>query len=301
MSFNFIRIKRALVYRSARLFSDRKYLEILFPLRIGYPLNLDHPKTFNEKLQWLKLHDHRPEYTQMVDKVEAKKYVANIIGEEYIIPTLEVFESAEDIDFDIMPDQFVLKCTHDSGSVIVCRDKSKLDKKKTKKILAKALNNNYFYAKREYPYKDVKPRILAEQYLENPDGSALKDYKFYCFDGAPVYCQVISDRQTRTSMDFFDRNWLHQPFHKTKGYPFAEKLPKRPINHALMLNLAARLSSGHPFLRVDFYEIDGQVYFGELTFYPASGMGAFSPMEWDYKFGELIHLPERYDIGGVAY
>lgn len=293
MDISKTRILRALVYRTARLFPDRLYLKILFPLRTGYPLNLDSPQTFNEKLQWLKLHDYHPEYSRMVDKAEAKEYVSNIIGKEYIIPTIAVYNSAKEIEFDALPDQFVLKCTHDSGSVIVCRDKQQLNQAVIKKKISKMLNRNYFYKSREYPYKSVVPRIIAEKYLESSDGKELKDYKFYCFDGDPIYCQVISDRKSRKSIDFFDKEWHHQPFHRTKGYPFSEKMPLRPVNHAKMLELAARLSSGHPFLRVDFYEINRQIYFGELTFFPASGMGAFSPKEWDYKFGELIHLPDR--------
>ena len=287
------RIRLALVYRFARFFPDRKLLELLFPLRTGYSLNLDHPQTFNEKLQWLKLHDYRSEYTRMVDKVEAKRFVAEIIGEEYIIPTLAVYDSADEIDFDLLPDQFVLKCTHDSGSVVVCRDKRMLNQATALKKLKQGLKRNYFHENREYPYKYVTPRIIAEKYMSDPQHEELNDYKIYCFGGEPRYCQVISDRRRRKSMDFFDTEWQHQPFHKTKEYPFAERMPSRPVNYAKMLELSGRLSAGIPFLRVDFYEIEGRLYFGELTFYPASGMGGFSPMEWDYKFGELIHLPEK--------
>lgn len=291
MYINKNRLLRALVYRTARLFPDRLYLETMFSLRTGYSLNLDYPQTFNEKLQWLKLHDQHKEYTQMVDKAEVKKYVADIIGEEYIIPTLAIYDSAYSIDFNELPEQFVLKCTHDSGSVVICRDKKTLNQTATIKKLAKKLHHNYFYENREYPYKKVKPRILAEKYMSNHDGEELKDYKFYCFNGNPMYCQVVSDREKMKSMDFFDKDWNHQPFHKTKDFPFADVTPSRPINHQKMLDLARQLSAGIPFIRVDFYEIDCRIYFGELTFFPATGMGGFSPMEWDYRFGELIHLP----------
>lgn len=286
------RILRALVYRVARLFSDRSFLEILFPLRTDYPLDLDHPKTFNEKLQWLKLYDHRPEYPLMVDKVEAKKYVSAIIGENYIIPTIAVYNSTDEIDFNSLPHQFVLKCTHDSGSVIVCKDKEALNRQKALRKLNRRLKYNYFYHNREWPYKEVKPRIIAELYLDN-DGKELRDYKIYCFHGEPLYCQVVSGRKTRKAMDFFDKDWNHQPFHKTKEYPFATEPIERPVNYSLMFDLARRVSANIPFLRVDFYEIKEKVYFGELTFFPASGMGGFEPMEWDYKFGDLIRLPNQ--------
>lgn len=267
------------------------FLEVLFPLRTGYPLNLDHPQTFNEKLQWLKLYDYRPEYSRMVDKFEAKKYVADIIGETYIIPTLAVYNNLEEIDFDSLPPQFVLKCTHDSGSVVVCKDKAKLDPREALKRLKKGFRSKYYYDHREKPYKELKPRIIAEQYLDN-NGQELRDYKIYCFHGEPLYCQVVSGRNSRKTMDFFDKDWVHQPFHKTKEYPFATDPIAKPANYSLMFDLARQLSVGIPFLRVDLYEVNGKVYFGELTFYPASGMGGFSPIEWDYKFGELIHLPD---------
>lgn len=291
MNINKTRILRGLVYRLSRFFPDRTYLEILFKLRTGYPLNLEHPRTFNEKMQWLKLNDHRPIYQQMADKVEAKKYVGKIIGEDYIIPTLAVYDSVNDIEFDTLPHQFVLKCTHDSGTVFVCKDKDHLDKTAVVKLFRKALKKNYYPYNREWPYKHIRPRIIAEKYMENPGYKELVDYKIYCFHGKPMYCQVVSDRRTRKSMDFFDCNWNHQSFHKSKEYPFALNTPSRPENYAQMLELASRLSKGIIFVRVDLYEISGKVYFGELTFYPASGMGGFSPMEWDYKFGDLIHLP----------
>ncbi len=291
MNISKTRLLRGLVYRLSRFFPDRKYLEILFPLRTGYTLNLECPQSFNEKLQWLKLNDHSPKYQQMVDKVEAKKYVANIIGEEYIIPTLGVYKSPDDIEFDALPDQFVLKCTHDSGSVFICTDKDNFDRKTVVRKLRKCLKSNYYPYNREWPYKHIRPRIIAEKYMENPGCRELLDYKIYCFHGKPMYCQVVSDRKTRKSMDFFDCNWNHQPFHKSKEYPFALKTPTMPENYAQMLELARKLSEGITFVRVDFYEIKGKVYFGELTFFPASGMGGFEPMEWDYKFGDLIHLP----------
>ncbi len=284
------RLLRAIVYRCARLFPDRLYLKMLFPLRVGYSLNLNNPKTFCEKMQWLKLYNRQPDYTQMVDKVEVKKFVSKIIGQKYIIPTLAVYDRVEDIDFENLPNQFVLKCTHDSGSIVLCKDKTKLNQQTTVNILKRGLKRKYFYQNREWPYKNVKPRIIAEMYLTN-DGDDLKDYKFFCFNGIPRYCQVISGRETQMTIDFYDEEWNHQPFHEPKNYPFSETSIPRPANYWLMQDLAKRLSVNHPFLRVDFYEVKEQVFFGELTFFPTSGMGGFSPMEWDYKFGELICIP----------
>ena len=284
-------LRTILLTKSAPLFSDRKYLELLFPMRVGYKLNLDNPQTYNEKLQWLKLHDRRPEYTKMVDKVEAKKYVANIIGEEHIIPTLAIYEKVEDIDFDVLPNQFVLKCTHDSGGIVVCRDKSKLDKEVALANLKKGLSRNYYYQKREWPYKDVKPRIIAEQYMEDESGE-LKDYKFFCFYGEPKAMFIASDRfddTQETKFDFFDMDFNHLPF--TNGHPNATKAIEKPRGFEEMKNLTKKLSAGIPHARIDFYDIKGKIYFGEITFFHWSGMKPFEPKEWDYKFGEWIKLP----------
>lgn len=293
MRINWNRLFRAVVYRCASLFKDdRKYLETLFPLRVGYHLNLDNPQTYCEKLQWLKLYDRRPEYTQMVDKVEAKKYVSEIIGEKYIIPTLAVYDRAEDIDFDALPSQFVLKCTHDSGGGVICKDKTLLDRKTTVKKLKKFLKKNYFCKNREWPYKNIKPRIIAEQYLTD-GGGELNDYKFFCFAGVPKVMFIATERFNKneeTKFDFYDMNFNHLPF--TNGHPNAYVRPKKPMRFEEMKSLAAKLSVNIPQIRVDFYEVNGNVYFGELTFFHWSGMKPFVPVEWDYKFGELIHLPE---------
>lgn len=283
------RILKYLLIKNARLFPDELYLKMLFPLRTGYKLNLKNPQTFNEKLQWLKLNNRKPEMVKMVDKVDVKEYVAKIIGEEYIIPTLGVYNSVDEIDFDSLPNQFVLKCTHDSGGIVICSDKSKLDIEAAKAKLRRGLKVNYYYQNREWPYKQVKPRIIAEQYMVDESGYELKDYKFFCFDGEVKLLFIASDRGSKTEetkFDFFDTNFNHLPF--TNGHPNSTKKIAKPQGFEEMKKIAALLSKGHPHLRVDLYDINGKIYFGELTFYHWSGMTPFEPMEWDYKLGEWI-------------
>lgn len=290
----FYRVRGKFIRMAAPYLPDALYLKLLFKHRVGYKLNLDNPKTYNEKLQWLKLNDIHPEYTRMVDKVEAKKYVASIIGEEYIIPTLGVYESVDDIDFDKLPLQFVLKCTHDSGGIVVCKDKSKLDVEQAKAKLKKGWGQNYFKYNREYPYRDVKPRIIAEVYMEDEKTAELRDYKFFCFNGDVKALFIASDRMTsgeETKFDFFDAEYNHLPF--TNGHPNAKVKPEKPSRFELMKELAAKLSENMPQVRIDFYEVNGKVYFGEITFFHWSGMTPFMPLEWDYKFGEWIKLPQQ--------
>lgn len=289
------KLKLALLRRYAWLYkSDEKYLKKLFKLSMGKELNLDTPQTFSEKLQWLKLYNRKPEYTQMVDKYEAKKYVANIIGEEYIIPTLGVWDRFDDIDFDMLPDQFVLKTTHGGGNtgVVICKDKSKFDKKRAKSKLARSLKSDIYTSLREWPYKYVKKRIIAEQFIEESGHNDLPDYKFFCFDGEPKYCQVIRDRNTKETIDFYDMEWNHMPFvglnpvAKNGLNPVA-----RPLHLTNMIEICRKLATGIPFSRIDLYVVNGEEYFGEITFYPASGMGEFRPKEWNCKLGEWIKLP----------
>lgn len=286
----------AIIQRMSFLFpNDKLYLKILFRLRMGYALDLDNPQTFCEKIQWLKLFNRKPEYTQMVDKYAVKKYVANIIGEEYIIPTLGVWDRFEDIDFDKLPKQFVLKTTHDGGSygIVICKDKDVFDYKAAKKTINRSLRRCSYKVMREWPYKNVKRQIIAEEYLECMGNTDLIDYKFYCFNGQPLYCQVIKDRNSKETIDFFDQEWNHQVFYGLNPKAIQSSYPiDRPINYDKMVEVASKLSRNIPFARVDLYNIEGKIYFGEITFFPASGFGVFTPSEWDYKLGEWIKLPK---------
>lgn len=277
--------------------SDKAYLSLRYRLVFNKKLNLKEPLTYNEKLQWLKLYDRKLIYTRLVDKNEVKKYVADIIGEEYIIPTLGVWDSFEQIDFDVLPDQFVLKCTHDSGGLVICKDKVLLDKTAAKEKISKCLKRNYYWHGREWPYKNVRPRIIAEKYMQDAkerEEDALTDYKFFCFDGEPKAMFIATDRakeDTETKFDFFDMVFNHLPF--TNGHPNSDKTIQKPEQFELMIELAKKLSEGFPQVRVDFYEAEGKIYFGEITFSHWSGMVPFEPDEWDYIFGSWIKLPTK--------
>lgn len=283
-------IGKSFLYHFGGHLPDALYLRLMYYFQTGKRLHLRHPKTFNEKLQWLKLHDRKPEYTTMVDKYTAKEYVANIIGKEYIVPTLGVWDSPEEIVWEKLPNQFVLKTTHGGGSkgVVICRDKDKLDKAETIRHLQAAMKHDFYKNFREWPYKNVKPRVIAEEFLSaGSEDNGIKDYKFFCFNGVPKYCDVIAGRESRLTSDHFDMEWKHLPF-TFKNLPAAEKIPAKPQNFETMCQLAAKLSIGHPHLRVDFYEVNDKVYFGELTFYSASGFGQFMPEEWDEIWGREI-------------
>lgn len=273
---------------------DDEYLKRMFRIKMGYELDLDNPKTFNEKLQWLKLYDRKPEYITMVDKYEVKAYVAKRIGEQFIIPTLGVWNHFEDIDFDKLPEKFVLKCTHDSHGLIICSDKSKLDISASRRKLTAALKRNYYYTFREWPYKNVNPRIIAEEYMEDDTTHELRDYKFFTFDGVVKAMFVASERQVKeqeTKFDFFDEQYNHLPF--VNGHPNADVMPVKPKSFEEMKRLAEKLSQGIPHVRVDFYEVNGKIFFGELTFFHWSGLQPFKPTKWDKIFGDWIKLPEK--------
>lgn len=276
-----------------RNMDDAKFLKKQFKNVFGYELNLDNPKTFNEKIQWLKLYDRKEIYTQLVDKHKVKEHVARLIGSEYIIKTIGVWDRFEDIDFEKLPNQFVLKCTHDSGGLIVCKNKKEFNIKKAKSKINNCLKKNYYYQNREWPYKNVKPRIICEEYMSDEKQQDLLDYKFLCFNGKVKASFVCSDRRSNKGLaiDFFDRDWNHLPM--KRRYRNADNVPTQPINYELMINLAEILCKDIPFVRVDFYEINKKVYFGELTFYPGSGLEEFTPEEYDYLFGKMIELPER--------
>lgn len=271
---------------------DKWYLFFRFKNRVGYWPHLNHPRTFNEKLQWLKLNDRHAEYTKMVDKIDAKKYVASIIGDKYIIPTLGVWNSVDEIEWDKLPNQFVIKVSSDSGGIVVCKDKQKLDIEKAKEKLTNGWGKNYYVHNKEYPYRDLTPRIIAEEYKEDESGYELRDYKIFCFNGEPKILFVASDRQKAgedTKFDFFDLNWNHLPF--TNGHPNSKEFIAKPKNFEEMLEIAKKLSVGIPQVRIDLYNCNGQIYFGEITFFHWSGMTAFDPIEWDFKLGKMIKLP----------
>lgn len=271
--------------------SDEDYVRKEWKIIRGTKLNLDFPQTFNEKLQWLKVNDHKPEYTMMVDKYAAKKYVAERIGEEHIIPTLGVYNRFEEIDFNSLPNKFVLKCTHDSGAVVICRDKEKLNKKEIKAKLTKHLKRKYYYCHREWPYKNVPPRIIAEEYMQDSTITALTDYKFYCFNGIPQYLYVSTglDNHKTAKVSFVNTDWKLMNFRRTDYKPL-DTLPQKPNCFLEMLDIAKKLSEDIPFLRVDLYEINGIVYFGELTFTPCAGMMPFDPPSADFEIGKMLDI-----------
>lgn len=283
----------ALLMKIGTWLPDEIYLRVLFRLKNGYWLNLKNPITFCEKIQWLKLFNRKDEYSIMVDKFLVKKYVSDIIGEKYIIPTLGIWKSVEDINWNILPKSFVLKTTHGGGNcgVIICNDKDKINKDSVIQRLNKSLNQDIYRKYREWPYKNVKKRIMAEEYVMDLKNHDLIDYKFFCFNGNPVFCQVIQNRRTKETIDFFDMNWMHQDFVGLNPLVNnADIPPVKPVNLDLMKSLAARLSKNIPFVRVDFYDVNDKVYFGEITFFPASGFGAFSPDKWNLEIGKLINL-----------
>ncbi len=273
--------------------SDARYLKIVYKARMGKKLDLDAPKTFNEKLQWMKIHNRNSLYSMLVDKYEVRGYVRDRLGEKYLIPLLGVWDKAEKINYNELPKQFVLKCNHDSGSVIVCRDKEKLDIETANRKLNRCLKNNGYGYSREWPYKNVKPRIIAEKYMEDGNTSGLTDYKFYCFNGKPEYLYVSQGLEDHTTaqISFLTTDWEFAPFSRS-DYKSFDSLPKKPLGFEEMKVIAAKLSEGHPFLRVDLYQIGNQIYFSELTFTPCGGFMPFDPEEWDRIFGDMIQLPK---------
>lgn len=277
-----------LFYLLTKPLSDKYYLRLRYLLIMKKSLHLKNPKAFTEKLQWLKLYDRKPIYSTLVDKYGVKDYVADKIGFEHVIPTIGIYEKYDDIIWDELPSQFVLKCTHDSGGVIVCMDKNSLNIKKVRAEITKRLKRNYYYRGREWPYKNVKPRIIIEKLLNHSTGE-LKDYKIYCFNGEPHCLFITKDRPYHTKLNFYDLSFKKLPINYV--YPDYEDLDIMPACWDEMLKIARVLSQNIPFVRVDLYECDNIVYFGEMTFFPTGGLGKFNPIEWDYKFGEWLKLP----------
>lgn len=273
---------------------DKKFIEKMFKATMDYPLNLEKPKSFNEKLQWLKLYDRNPLYTKLVDKYKVREYISEKIGEDYLIPLLGVWDDPEEIDFDSLPNKFVLKCNHNSGlGMCICTDKSKIDIKKVKNELKSGLAQNYYLNGREWPYKNVSRKIICEKYMTDETGKNLRDYKFYCFDGKPKIVGIYQDRNSdkETTGDFFDMNfeWVDLKF----GMPNALNKPQKPQKFQEMIKIAEILSEGIPEVRVDLYISNNKIYFGELTFFDGGGFDKIEPLEWDYKLGSWIKLPKK--------
>lgn len=268
---------------------DKTFLERKFYEKFNRKLNLDNPQSFNEKLQWLKLNDRKDIYTTMADKYEAKKYISDILGEKYIIPTLGIYNNFDEINFDELPNQFVIKCTHDSGSVVICKNKNELDLAKVKNKINNSLKRNYYYHGREWPYKNVKPRIIIEKYMAS-NNEKLQDYKFYCFNGQPKFLSTSRgmDNHSTARLSFMDMEYNLTEFSR-EDYELLLNTEK-PKNFEEMKKIAKQLSKDIPFVRVDLYEIKGKTYFGELTFYPSSGFIKFRPKEYDQIIGDMLKL-----------
>lgn len=300
MSFNKIlkyiknpkQIKSVLIQKYLYLLNlpDEKHIKIEYKNIFGREPDLEKPQTFNEKMQWLKLYDRKDIYTSMVDKYEAKKYVANMIGEEYIIPNLGIYYNFNEIDFNSLPNQFVIKCTHDSGGVIICKNKKEFDIKRAKRKIEKSLKKNFYRYHKEWPYKNVKPRILIEEFI----GENLTDYRIYCFNGNPQYIYMyVSENDNIYKPEpiicnIYDTNWILQKFRQKS--PQSKKIYEKPQELDKMLDLAKKLSKDTKFLRVDFYLIKGKILYGELTFFPGGGISEFYPENTDLELGNLIKL-----------
>lgn len=265
---------------------------MMFRAYFGYSLDLKNPKTFNEKIQWLKLYGRLERYTDMADKYEVRRYIADIIGKEYLIPLIGIWNRFEDIDFEKLPNQFVLKCTHDSNSVIICKDKAIFDIDKAKDKLNKLLKYKFYRMFREPQYKNIKPRIICEEYMTDESGGELKDYKIFCFNGMPRIIFVYYDRFTNHKVNIYDAEWNYIPV--STAYPTDPNvIINKPSRLGEMLDLAETLSRGISLVRVDFYSIGDRIYFGELTFTPSAGFVKFEPKEFDFEMGGWLELPKE--------
>lgn len=294
---HYIKRPSSLVYALTRLFApiipDKLYLSIIFRCKMGSWISWNSPLTFNEKIQWLKLYNRKPEFTKMVDKYAVKDYVAEKIGSQYIIPTLGIWDSFDQINFDELPDKFVLKTTHGGGGggIAICHDKNTFDKQLAKQKLEQSLRSDIYRNYREWPYKNVTRRIIAEQLIETPESTDIKDYKFFCFNGEPHFLKVDFDRFVDHHANYYDMEWRLLPFGEADFPPVPQHKETCPPNFDIMVELVKKLSVDQPFIRVDLFNINGKIYFGELTFYPASGMGKFTSRKADFEIGNLLQLP----------
>lgn len=276
------------------LISDEQVIKKRFKQRLGREVNLKSPATFADKQQWLKLNWYDPLATKCADKYEVREIIKEKIGEEYLNEIIAIYESVNEIDINKLPDKFVLKGTHGSGFNIICKDKSKMNWDEEFNKMRRWLRTNYYLQNREWVYKDQKPRIICEKFLaEDDEINNLTDYKFFCFSGRPFYCQVIRGRGENETIDFYDLDWNHMPFNGLRKFPMSTNKFDKPKEYEKMIELATNLAEGFPFVRVDFYYVKEEIIFGELTFFPLSGIGEFTPDEWNYKIGQLIDLPVK--------
>ncbi|MBQ3829831.1 MAG: hypothetical protein II813_02770 [Spirochaetales bacterium] len=270
--------------------SDERFLRMLYKRQTGRQLDIERPKTFNEKIQWLKLHDHNPKYHVMADKIASKEYVASIIGEKHIIKTLGVWDHFDDIDFKGLPDRFVLKCNHNSGALFIVKDIRSFDAASARNLVEDSLRHDYYEFYREWAYKDIERKVFAEEYIDAGE-NGLTDYKFFCFDGIPRFINVSRFEHTDDEeISFFTLDWKLAPFQRT-DHKLLSITPERPRKLDEMIEIASALSKGVPFLRVDLYEVGDTVYFGELTFYPTGGFASYGPEPWNERLGSWISLP----------
>lgn len=277
----------------ARLLPAKPYLSLKFRVVFKRRMPWENPSTFCEKLQWMKLYDFHPQYVDLVDKIRVRKYVESKIGSSYVVPLLGVWSSSSEIDFDALPDRFVMKCNHDSGKVIVCRDKKLLDETEARRQMDRELRKNYYLVGRETPYKYVERKVFAEELLLPSDGSELIDYKFFCFNGKPEFLKINFNKNVDFRANYYDLDFNLLPFGEVWPSPDPGVNFSAPVNFQKMVEIAGKLSQGLPFARIDLYNVDGHIYFGEITLYPTSGFGPFNDAEWDKKLGDMIILPDN--------
>lgn len=271
---------------------DHIYLKILYYTAFNKKLDLDEPVTYNEKIQWLKLYDRNKEYVKLVDKYEVKKIISKKIGDNHIIPTIGIWDHPDEIDWDILPERFVMKTTHDSGGFIICSDKSKINKNEALEKIKKSYSNNYYYAGREWPYKVIQPRIIIEEFKTTKSGESIKDYRFFCFNGQPKFLSVDYNFTNKSAIrrNLYDLDWNLLDAEITYPRDPGTKSNK-PENFEKMIEIVEKLCKNIPHVRVDLYNVDGEIYFGEMTFYHQGGFGVIRPIEFAKQMGDWINLP----------
>ncbi len=290
MASGFLKIGKKI---AGYILTDKAYVKLNYLIDAKEKLNLSNPVSYTQKLQYLKLYCHNPLYTTLVDKLSVKEYVAEKIGSEHIIPLLGVWNSGDEIDFDSLPNQFVLKVSHDSGGIIICKNKSELDIAQTRKRIDSLLKYNYYKYSREWPYKNVPRKVIAEKYMCSENEESLSDYKFFCFNGKPEFLYVSKYEHTEDEeLSFVTMDWEIAPFQRA-DHKLLSELPAKPVCFDEMVEIAKKLSENIPFVRVDLYQINGTVFFGEMSFFPTGGVSKFYPEKYNDLIGDLIILPKR--------